>query len=1020
MKTVVLPYGSAGWKAKKSLIEGILSVRQGAPFLYNDVLIVVPSKRMKRTYGRMFLEFAESRGSAALVQPEVRTLDDFFRTLYAPQNGPVVLEENSRLVLLEGLVKDRLAQSSPFSLSPDLLAPSLSAALAGTIEQLAGAGVGPRDLAVKIQDADFSGKPQIRLLLDVYERYAAALLDGKLIDPAGVRAWLRDHFDPAWLARYRTIILEGIQDVSLVEADILRQITDCRDCTFIIDAPSAETLKRAGEAHPLKLVRDTFRMIGNLSDVSDPDPDEEQAFLASALFSDKTFAKAAEKAPGPLFFTKTINRLSAINTREEVTFIAGEVKKSLRRGTPPDSVLVTFPALDAYGPLVEEIFTDYGIPYNRALGRQLSTSPVTTAVVSLLRSCQEDFSGPALLRVFSTPFLKFGSDRSIALNLDRLMRDRRIPGGSQKLLSALSRFDPDGSGAAALKGALNDLFGALEPFASREPLPLAAWMDRLGKLIAWSGLAAGVAAIEGSLSINRQAFRKLTETLHSLAHAGDLFPRFTYTFDEWLFLLKKTFMHTRFQVPPEDEGGVQVLGLRESHGHPWREIYFGGLVDSEFPQRLPQNIFLPERTLDTLGVHTFEHERMKAALHFYRFLFSAEKVVLTFPEYEGERPMTPSPFLEELAPLRHAGLLNRGIEKTSGIQFSMEIADSFSVPGLAKAVSLAGGVPGLDDVPDSAGKGLPAIRSAIAFVPPEPVQAVARTPRRQFRVTELERYLACPYDYYVTRLLGVEPLEEVSEDLSPLDRGSKVHAILRNFYLAWNRALTPENREEARALLRALADSSFDREADTFRNRREKELFVSLMAERFLDAEEEFWKRDMKPFYLEHTIGNYSLTLGDGTSVDLTAKIDRIDVDENGNFIIVDYKTGGYPPPRMGTDQDIFQLPVYAVMAMEALKDSHPSLRTPIGLAYYDLAGRTGGGARDVALYNREAVENHPSSKPRAAAKTAAEFEAILAQSMDKARRAVESILRNDFTSVPRDENKCRYCPNDMMCEREP
>ncbi len=1019
MKIVVLPYGNAGWEAKKDLLEEVLAVRKDAPFLYNDVLLIVPSKRMKRTYGRLFLEFAEQSGSAALVQPEVRTLDDFFRMLYAPLSGPLPLGENSRLVLLEGLVKDRLTESSPFSLSPDILAPSLSASLAGMIEQLAAAGAGPNDLALKIQGAEFSDKPQVKLLLDVYEQYARTLRTDSLADPAGVRAYLRDHFDPRWLARYRSIIMEGIEDVSPAEREILRKTADCCDCTFIVDAPSAEILKRAGEFHPLGIVKDTAGRLGDLSAASGPVSDEEQAFLASALFSDKPFAAAAEKAPGPLFFSRTINLVSAINTREEVTFIAGEVKRSLQRGTPPDAVLVTFPALDAYGPLVEEIFTDYGIPYNRALGRQLSTSPVATAVISLLNACQEDFSGPSLLRLFSSPFLKFSASRSIAASLDRLMRDRRIPGGRQKLLSALRYYEPAGGGNV-LADALNDLFSALEPFLVRESLPLVVWMDRLEKLIAWSGLAARVADIEGPLGMNRQAHRKLTETLHSLAHAGHLFPRFKYTFNEWLFLLKKTFMHTRFQVPPEDEGGVQILGLRESHGHPWREIYFGGLVDSDFPQRLPQNIFLPERTLDMLGVRTFIHERMNAALHFYRFLLSAQRVILTYPENEGERPMVPSPFLEELTPLRNAGLLNRGLARTSGMQFSMKLEDCCSIPELAKAVSLRGNVRGLDAVLSTDRKGLPAIRAAAEQALPAPTPTIAPLAAREFRVTDLELYINCPYDYYMTRVLGIRPLEEVTEDISPAERGSKIHAILRNFYRSWNRPVTPENREEARSLLRTLADSSFGREADTFRNRREQEMFVSLMAERFLDAEVEFWRQGMKPAYLEQTIGRYGLVLQDGRRVELTAKIDRIDVDESGNFVIVDYKTGGYPAPKMGQDQEIFQLPVYAAMAREVFHDSHPALKTPIGLAYYDLSGKTGGGARDVVLFNRESRSDHPSSKPKASSKSADEFESILAQGMEKARRAVEGILQGDFTSKPQDENRCRYCPNDMLCEREP
>jgi ATP-dependent helicase/DNAse subunit B len=971
-------------------------------------------------YGRLFLDAVQRLyGATSLVQPEVQTLHQLFQKLYARLRGPRLMDENSRLVLLEGLVKERLSGSALFNQSPDLLSPSLSAALAKTIEQLSAAGVGPDDLSLKMKGTEFSDKPQVRLLADVFARYENALRERDLADPAGMLAYLRDHFDPSWLAQYRTIIIDGIQDIGTLEATILKKVVNCVDCTYLVDTPSAEMLQRTNEFHPLWIVKDSLGQIGILPQEEGVGADAEQLFLASALFSDKSFAEVVEKAPDPASFSKRINLLSAVNTREEVTIIAGGVKKSLKSGTQADAIVVAFPSLDEYGPLVEEIFTDYGIPYNRALGRQLSTATVATAVISLLRACQEDYSGPSLSRVFSSPFLKFSEHPAIAPALDRLMRYRRITGGKLKLLSALKYHRPEESGKDILTGPLKDLFTALEPFSARDAAPLSWWMERLSILIAWSGLGERVSLVKGPLNINLQAYKKLNETLTSLAQAGKTFPSYHYTFSEWLFFLKKTFMHARFQVPPEDEGGVQILGLDESLGRPWQEIYLGGLADGKFPHRLPQNIFLPEQTLETMGVRTLERARLNAAYHFYRLLLSAGNVTLTFPENEGDRPVVPSPFLKELSPLEKAGLLNRGIERTSGIQFSLKIEDSHSIPELAKAISLAGNIKGLQNILDIDIEGISGIKSAIDYKPAVSAPAITPTTKHEFWVTELDAYLNCPYDYYVTSILGIEPLEEVTEDISPLDRGSKVHAILRNFYLSWNKPVTRENRDEAKALLRKLADSEFDREADTFRNRREKELFLTLMAERFLDAEEEFWKQGMKPAYLEQKIERYRLVLSNGEEVELSAKIDRIDVDENGNFVIVDYKTGKYPLPKMNIEQDIFQLPVYAVMAQQALLDKGPALKQPIGLAYYDLKGKTGAGARDIVLYNKEARNDHPSSKPKASPRRAEEFEEILKQSMDKARRAVEGILAGNFSSTPQDENKCRYCPNEMMCEKE-
>jgi len=1020
MKCVTLPYGNEGWNEKVRIVEEIIASRPKPPFIYNDVLVLVPSSRMKRMYGRLFLDALQRlHGATALIQPEVRTLHQFLEKQYARLNSPRVIDENSRLIVLEGLVKERLIDNPLFSQSPDLLAPSLSSALAKMIEQLSAAGVAPEDLAAKIKESEFYDKPQVRLLLNVYARYGAVLEKRGLTDPAGMRATLLKKIDPAWFALYREIIIDNIQDAGKIESDILRKMAECGNVTYVLDAPSLELLSRAGDFHPLRITKEFISSLGIVPAVEGTQANTDDQFLASALFSDKPFDDVVKNAPAPASFKKEINLLSAVNTREEVSLIAGMVKTSIKNGTSADSVLVAFPALDEYGPLVEEIFTDYGIPYNRALGRQLSTSPVTTSIVSLLRACQDGFSGASLLRIFSSPFLKFADQPSLAPVLDRLMREKRITGGKERLLFALNHRSTEERKTDVLSGPLNELFTALEPFSTQETAQLSLWMDRLGGLIAWSGLGARVALIHGPLNINLQAYRKLSETLDALARSGKLFPEYRYTFHEWLFLLKKTFMHTRFQVPPEDEGGVQILGLEESMGRPWKEIYLGGLMDGAFPQRLPQNIFLPEATLELLGVRTLERARLNAAYHFYRLLLSAEKVTLTWPENDGDRPVVPSPFLEELAPLKKSGLINRGIKKTSGIQFSLKVAESQSIPELAKAISLSANIQDIQRIMSAELKGISGIKSAIEYTSGDATFTRVPQHKKQFWVTELDDYINCPYDYYIKHVLGIALLEEPTEDISPLARGSKVHAILRNFYLAWNTPVTKESREEARALLKKLAHSSFDKEADTVRNRREKALFLNVMAERFLDAEEEFWKQGMRPAYLEQKIGSFKLLLSNGEEVELSAKIDRIDADKNGNFIIVDYKTGKYPQPKMNLEQDIFQLPVYSVMALSALSDKGPALHKPIGLAYYDLAGKTGAGARDVVLYNKDALEAQPALKPKASPKSAEDFEAILKQSMDKARKAVEGILAGEFKSKPQDENKCRYCPNGMMCGKD-
>ena len=1013
MRATLIPFGEAGWKAKRLSLEQAMAARPGPPFLYGDILVIVPSARLRRTYGRAVLEAAEqAAGTRAVSPPHIQTLHQFLQRLGERHVRRKLIDENSRLFAIEGIVKEALARTPSLGIA-EVLAPSLSTAVADMIEELSSAGVTPARLSAVTADAGLNDKVQVRLLEASYARYVQVLEEKGLVDPAGILAALAERFEPSWTAPYRTIIVGGLHDATELQVRVLRRMAAAGTVLFQIDAPSTDALRLSGEHHPLRLAREFAAKLGLMVGESAAPSDGDSLFLAEVLFSERSFADAARLAPSP--FRREIRLDSAVNVREEVSHIARQVKRSLRQGNAPEGLLVSFSSLDEYGPLVEEIFTHYGIPYNRALGRQLSTSAVTTSLLSLLQAVQDGFSGASLLQVLSAPFLKFGDEPALGPALDRLLRKGRITGGRAQILSALERHAPDEEDIDVLRGRLTDLFAALEPFASREPAPLSRWMERLAGLLHWSGLTERVMLIKGPLNINMQAYVRLETTILSLRQAGELFPEYRHSFTEWLFLLKKTFMHARFQVPPDDEGGVQVLGLEESIGQGWSEIYFGGLVDGKFPQRLPQNIFLPEASLEMLGVRTLEKARLGAAYHFYRLLLSAPRVVLTWPEYAGDKPFVPSPFLTELTPLREANLLR----PESGIHFSLAIDDAQSVPELAKAIAWNGAPPGLAAVLEDEQPGIEAIGAALAGRPAQPAGRSPSPAQRVFQVTELDAYLRCPYDYYVRNILGIEPIEEVTEDLSPLDRGTRVHSILRDFYRSWNSAVTRENRSEARTFLSELADRAYDRDADTFRNRREKTLFLEVMIERFLDAEVALWDQGFRPAYLEQKIDAFGLKLADGSAVEIHAKIDRIDVDASGNFIIVDYKTGKYPRPTKDREQEIFQLPVYAVMAREAFAGKEPALKRPVGLAYYDLSGRFGEQARDVVLFDREIRDDHPATKPQTSPRSSAGFEEILADSMEKARRAVEGILRRAFPSLPQDRSRCRNCPNEMMCTIE-
>ena len=368
MNVHVAPYGGPGWKEKQRILEAVASRQGAAQLLYNDVLIIVPTSRLRRTYGRLFLDMAErAHGARAVVPPQIQTLYQFFQQLYGGLGGSPLIDENSRLIVFEGIVKELITGRTGFGSTPDILAPSLSLSLADMVEELSAAGVGPAQLASAIVSSESVDKPQTSLLIDAYRAYERVLADKGLVDPSGMLAVLAERFDPAWLARYSTVIIDGIHDATGLQARVLAKIAACGTCTFIVDAPSTGHIRSAGERHPLRLTKEFLALVGVTAGDAPSAASPDDLFLADALFSERPFAEAAQQAPSS--FSRSIGLVSAVNTREEVSFIAGEVKRSIRSGTAADSILVAFPSLDEYGTLVEELFIDFGIPYNRALGR---------------------------------------------------------------------------------------------------------------------------------------------------------------------------------------------------------------------------------------------------------------------------------------------------------------------------------------------------------------------------------------------------------------------------------------------------------------------------------------------------------------------------------------------------------------------------------------------------------------------------------------------------------------------------
>jgi RecB family exonuclease len=295
---------------------------------------------------------------------------------------------------------------------------------------------------------------------------------------------------------------------------------------------------------------------------------------------------------------------------------------------------------------------------------------------------------------------------------------------------------------------------------------------------------------------------------------------------------------------------------------------------------------------------------------------------------------------------------------------------------------------------------------------PSPARGVPLSP------TRLEHWAACPFRYFLGRVLGLDEIERPEEilEISARDRGSLVHEVLEQFLgeeIARPRAerIRPGEQwsDDARARLHELADAVCDRYErrgltgrDLLWRIRKEQVHVDL--DGFL-AMDEAWRADlgMVPEAVEMAFGvegaePLQVELPGGRSLAFRGVADRVDLDAHGAPIVVDYKTGsarGFEklsrdPVARGRK---LQLSLYAEAASRRFG-------VPAAAAYYWFPTRRGGNdARGYAF--------DPASRAR--------FLAVLEE-------IVEGIESGVFPAEPEAEaypsgfENCRYCEFDRLC----
>jgi ATP-dependent helicase/DNAse subunit B len=282
---------------------------------------------------------------------------------------------------------------------------------------------------------------------------------------------------------------------------------------------------------------------------------------------------------------------------------------------------------------------------------------------------------------------------------------------------------------------------------------------------------------------------------------------------------------------------------------------------------------------------------------------------------------------------------------------------------------------------------------------------LAATP--SFSPSALESYLACPFKWFLERVVGIEDLETVVDNRL---LGQYLHKVLSDAYQELRTAHALPLTADRLGLAKSVAASGIEALVDS-------EECPGTPAQRRL-VEYQLKSMTSALFAMEVAAANArlleatELTVGGREGVDvggltLRGRIDRVDSDGSGGLFVIDYKRGSIPEKRkIGTAEGL-QLPLY-ILALGAERPEQrvtggvyvsPRKRERAGLLLEGCAEGGEAKSRACRLFDEDGMEQ------------------MLRAALGLAREAADGIRSGSI--APRADRKCpEWCALGPACRR--
>jgi ATP-dependent helicase/DNAse subunit B len=577
----------------------------------------------------------------------------------------------------------------------------------------------------------------------------------------------------------------------------------------------------------------------------------------------------------------TINRKSTgyysyPSMEDEVESIAKTAKGLILEGADPWDIMVTFPSLKKYIPIVKRVFKKHGIPAVIE-EHDLSSSGPLFIIESIFRCIEDDYPGHDLLSLLTSPYL---SNTPPAVREWAVSYSYRagIVKGKASWLSIKETLLNSASGRSAeeeketilaLQGGIKDVIEMVEGL--RRSRTLTSFIEALEETLRRSGffdsLSGRDADADNIADILKTTFKELKDF-------DELYRPEARDAGSSIFYIRHLLKDIKgFTV---SSGNVRVVPFELVAGLEPEILFFGGAIEESLPSRPMIDPILPERVKKEIGLPSLEYSLSRQKRYFRRILNSSRmEPYFSCPSADGDNLLLPSPFLEW------------------GSVLTAALPDIFTEENLL--------------VMDGYRKGLEA-DSGNSMKSKETLKELSiRTSAvvgGHISVTAIDSYRRCPQKFYIERILGLYIEEPPNFEVEAMLWGNLAHRTMEHLFKDGD--VEPDRIEGK--LFEGLEDALKKFPIGSFWASVAEEIFRTLLP-LLIKQEAEIREEGFHPHEIEKKIS------AELDGLKLRGKIDRIDISsqlssqnkEDRTIRILDYKTG-LP------DKESLQLPLYALM----------------------------------------------------------------------------------------------------------